>query len=73
MFSWLSNTLFILRSGEEGFFPQLILFCENRIESLAPNSRVLRKEKPVANASDFTTEEWKKINDDLTVIHNFNL
>ncbi|KAL7984149.1 hypothetical protein Chor_002719 [Crotalus horridus] len=66
VFTWLSNILFILRSGEEGFFPQLNSFCENRIESLAPNSRVLRKEKHVANASDFTTEEWKKINDDLT-------
>lgn len=70
MFRWLSNILFILRSGEEGFFPQLNSFCENRIESLAPNSRVLRKEKHVANASDFTTEEWKKINEDLTVIHS---
>uniref|UniRef100_A0A8C6XHS2 Sperm associated antigen 1 n=1 Tax=Naja naja TaxID=35670 RepID=A0A8C6XHS2_NAJNA len=63
---YLEKILKILRSGEEGFFPQLILFCENRIESLAPNSRLLRKEKPVANASNFTTEEWKKINDDLT-------
>ncbi|XP_026559270.1 sperm-associated antigen 1 [Pseudonaja textilis] len=63
---YLEKILKILRSGEEGFFPELILFCENRIESLAPNSRLLRKEKPVANASNFTTEEWKKINDDLT-------
>ncbi|KAM6456795.1 sperm-associated antigen 1 isoform 2-T2 [Liasis olivaceus] len=61
----LEKILKILRSGEEGFFPHLTLFCENRIESLAPNSRVLRKEKPVATASDFTTEEWKKINDDM--------
>ncbi|XP_070604225.1 sperm-associated antigen 1 [Erythrolamprus reginae] len=63
---YLEKILKILRSGEEGLFPELILFCENRIESLAPNSRVLRKEKPVANASNFSTEEWKKINDDLT-------
>ncbi|XP_013916320.1 PREDICTED: sperm-associated antigen 1 isoform X2 [Thamnophis sirtalis] len=63
---YLEKILKILRSGEEGLFPELILFCENCIESLAPNSRVLRKEKAVANASDFTTEEWKKINDDLT-------
>ncbi|XP_015668882.1 sperm-associated antigen 1 [Protobothrops mucrosquamatus] len=63
---YLEKILKILRSGEEGFFPQLNSFCENRIETLAPNSRILRKEKHVANASDFTTEEWKKINDDLT-------
>ncbi|XP_061460272.1 sperm-associated antigen 1 isoform X2 [Rhineura floridana] len=61
----LEKILTILRSGEEGFYPDLILFCEKRIESLAPNSRALRRDKPAATASDFTTEEWEKINNEI--------
>ncbi|XP_060099416.1 sperm-associated antigen 1 [Heteronotia binoei] len=61
----LEKILRILRSGEEGCYPDLTLFCEKRIESLAPNSRALRKEKPAATASDFTAEEWEKINDEM--------
>ncbi|KAH0617533.1 hypothetical protein JD844_015882 [Phrynosoma platyrhinos] len=62
---YLEKILRILRSGEEGFYPDLTLFCEKRIESLAPNSRALRREKPPATASDFTTEEWEKINSEM--------
>ncbi|XP_048364168.1 sperm-associated antigen 1 [Sphaerodactylus townsendi] len=61
----LEKILRILRSGEEGCYPDLTLFCEKRIESLAPNSRALRREKPPATASDFTTEEWEEINDEI--------
>ncbi|XP_066480177.1 sperm-associated antigen 1 [Tiliqua scincoides] len=61
----LEKILKILRSGEEGMYPDLILFCEKRIESLAPNSRVLRRDKPAATASDFTAEEWEKINEEM--------
>nr|XP_056710091.1 sperm-associated antigen 1 [Euleptes europaea] len=62
---YLEKILRILRSGEEGYYPDLTLFCEKRIESLAPNSRALRKAKPAATASDFTTEEWEQINDEM--------
>ncbi|XP_062987071.1 sperm-associated antigen 1 [Elgaria multicarinata webbii] len=62
---YLEKILRILRSGEEGFYPDLILFCEKRIESLAPNSRALRREKPAATVSDFTAEEWEKINNEM--------
>lgn len=63
--------LFISRSGEEGFYPDLTLFCEKHIESLAPNSRALRKDKPAAIASDFEAKEWEKINNEMKVSHNF--
>ncbi|KAJ7338006.1 hypothetical protein JRQ81_010532 [Phrynocephalus forsythii] len=62
---YLEKILRILRSGEEGFYPDLILFCENHIESLNPNSRALRRDKPAATASDFTTAEWEKINNEM--------
>nr|XP_034980563.1 sperm-associated antigen 1 [Zootoca vivipara]XP_034980564.1 sperm-associated antigen 1 [Zootoca vivipara] len=61
----LEKILKILRSGEEGFYPDLVLFCEKRIESLAPNSRALRRDKPAATASDFTTEEWEEIENEM--------
>ncbi|KFQ74140.1 Sperm-associated antigen 1, partial [Phaethon lepturus] len=55
----------VLRSGEEGCYPELTLFCEKRIEHLDPRSRALRKDKPAATASDFTAEEWETINGEL--------
>ncbi|KAM4688913.1 sperm-associated antigen 1 [Discoglossus pictus] len=61
----LEKILHILRSGEEGHYPDLIDFCEKRIESLAPQSRALRKDKPLATAADFSVEEWQHINNDI--------
>ncbi|XP_072459496.1 sperm-associated antigen 1 [Notamacropus eugenii] len=61
----LEKILVILRSGEEGFYPELIECCEKRIQSLCPESRILRKEKPAATASSFTREEWEKIDGDI--------
>lgn len=61
----LEKILRVLRSGEEGCYPDLTLFCEKRIEHLAPGSRVLRKDKPAATAADFTAEEWETINGEL--------
>uniref|UniRef100_A0A8C8AJQ4 Sperm associated antigen 1 n=1 Tax=Otus sunia TaxID=257818 RepID=A0A8C8AJQ4_9STRI len=61
----LEKILRVLRSGEEGCYPELTLFCEKRIEHLDPRSRALRKDKPAATASDFTAEEWETINSDL--------
>ncbi|KAM9100739.1 sperm-associated antigen 1 isoform X2 [Sarcophilus harrisii] len=61
----LEKILVVLRSGEEGFYPELIECCEKRIQTLCPESRILRKEKPVATASSFTREEWEKIDGDI--------
>ncbi|KFQ38862.1 Sperm-associated antigen 1, partial [Mesitornis unicolor] len=61
----LEKILRVLRSGEEGYYPELTLFCEKRVEHLDLRSRALRKDKPLATASDFTAEEWKTINDEL--------
>ncbi|XP_054023439.1 sperm-associated antigen 1 [Dryobates pubescens] len=61
----LEKILRVLRSGEEGCYPELTLCCEKRIELLDPRSRALRKDKPAATASDFTAEEWETINGEL--------
>ncbi|XP_054047303.1 sperm-associated antigen 1 isoform X1 [Rissa tridactyla] len=61
----LEKILRVLRSGEEGCYPELTLFCETRIEHLDPRSRALRKDKAAATPSDFTAEEWETINSEL--------
>uniref|UniRef100_A0A2K6BAI0 Sperm-associated antigen 1 n=1 Tax=Macaca nemestrina TaxID=9545 RepID=A0A2K6BAI0_MACNE len=61
----LEKILCVLRSGEEGYYPELTEFCEKHLEALAPESRALRKEKPAATAASFTAEEWEKIDDDI--------
>ncbi|XP_045143166.1 sperm-associated antigen 1 [Echinops telfairi] len=61
----LEKIYWVLRSGEEGYYPELTGFCEKRLESLAPHSRALRKDKPVATASSFTAEEWELIDGDM--------
>uniref|UniRef100_A0A8C5W4B7 Sperm associated antigen 1 n=1 Tax=Microcebus murinus TaxID=30608 RepID=A0A8C5W4B7_MICMU len=61
----LEKILCVLRSGEEGYYPELTEFCEKRLQGLAPTSRALRKDKPAATASSFTAEEWEKIDGDI--------
>ncbi|XP_021544371.1 sperm-associated antigen 1 [Neomonachus schauinslandi] len=61
----LEKILCVLRSGEEGYYPELTEFCEKRLKGLAPESRALRKDKPAATASSFTAEEWEKIDGDM--------
>ncbi|XP_030793780.1 sperm-associated antigen 1 isoform X1 [Rhinopithecus roxellana] len=61
----LEKILCVLRSGEEGCYPELTEFCEKHLQALAPESRALRKDKPAATAASFTAEEWEKIDDDI--------
>lgn len=61
----LEKILCVLRSGEEGYYPELTEFCEKRLTGLAPESRALRKDKPAATSSSFTAEEWEKIDGDI--------
>ncbi|KAM5211912.1 sperm-associated antigen 1 isoform 2-T2 [Hipposideros larvatus] len=61
----LEKILCVLRSGEEGYYPELTEFCEKRLRELAPKSRALRKDKPAATASSFTAEEWEEIDGDI--------
>ncbi|XP_072426797.1 sperm-associated antigen 1-like [Chiloscyllium punctatum] len=62
---YLEKVLIVLRSGEEGFYPDLIRFCEKKIEKLNPKSRILRTNNPPATAASFTKEEWQEITSDL--------
>ncbi|CAL1610501.1 unnamed protein product [Knipowitschia caucasica] len=64
---YLEKILKALRSGEEGVYPNLISFCEKRLELLDPKNRLLRTEKPVTTAASLSKEEWGEIVDDLKI------
>ncbi|XP_041046348.1 sperm-associated antigen 1-like [Carcharodon carcharias] len=63
--TYLEKILIVLRSGEEGFYPDLISFCEKKIEKLDPKNRILRTNNPPATAANFTKEEWQEITGDM--------
>ncbi|XP_038666023.1 sperm-associated antigen 1-like isoform X1 [Scyliorhinus canicula] len=62
---YLEKILIVLRSGEEGLYPDLISFCEKKIEKLDPKNRILRTNNPPATAASFTKEEWQEITSDI--------
>ncbi|XP_063959858.1 sperm-associated antigen 1-like [Lytechinus pictus] len=55
----------ILRAGTEGYYPDLVQFCERRLADIAPNSKLLRKEVRPATEYDLGKEEWTKVNNDV--------
>lgn len=55
----------ILRSGEEGHFPQLTQCAETRLRQIAPESRVLRTEEPTLTKSTLEPEQWDKVSNDI--------
>uniref|UniRef100_A0A8W7P870 Uncharacterized protein n=1 Tax=Anopheles coluzzii TaxID=1518534 RepID=A0A8W7P870_ANOCL len=59
------NIVKVLRSGEEGYFPQLTAFAEERLKSLRPESRLLRKEQPLATKHTLPEEQWREISNNL--------
>jgi len=61
----IESILKILRSGEEGYFPDLIQFTERRLESISPKSKLLQKESKVKMVNELQNDEGKKLLDDL--------
>ncbi|XP_065072774.1 sperm-associated antigen 1 [Ochlerotatus camptorhynchus] len=55
----------ILRSGQEGHYPDLTSFAEHRLRSIKPNSKLFREETPLITKESITRERWQKINQDL--------
>lgn len=54
-------------SGDEGFYPHLIKFCEAHLEKLDPRSAALRRENLVTTATSLQEDERCQIMDDLMV------
>ncbi|XP_054267163.1 sperm-associated antigen 1-like [Macrosteles quadrilineatus] len=55
----------ILKSGEEGYFPDLLRSTEDRLRVFSPNNRHLRTETPALDRSYFDKNEWRSIMDEV--------
>ncbi|XP_067629017.1 sperm-associated antigen 1 [Eurosta solidaginis] len=53
----------ILRSGEEGFFPDLTKCAEDKLRELKPNSRLFRYEEQLRGREALSNQDWKPIYD----------
>ncbi|KAL0271138.1 UNVERIFIED_CONTAM: hypothetical protein PYX00_008330 [Menopon gallinae] len=61
----LERIIRILRSGQEGIYPDLLKTAENQLRQISPDSRVLRLETPALTKEAFTNEEWKILEDEI--------
>ncbi|KAK9888749.1 hypothetical protein WA026_000975 [Henosepilachna vigintioctopunctata] len=61
----LEQILHVLKSGQEGYFPELIEAVENKLRILLPKSRWLRNLSKVIEPQDIAKEEWTEIVNDL--------
>lgn len=62
-----ARMLLILRSGEEGYFPDLQRCTEQRLRVLNPGSKLLREEEPVLHTSALPKDEQEKVNAEMSV------
>lgn len=61
----IEKIVMILRSGEEGYFPDLTNFAVNRLKFVHPNSKVLRSEERALTKGSMNDKDWDFINDDM--------
>jgi hypothetical protein len=65
----LERILRVLRSGEEGTYPDLEAFVTARLEKINPKSRFLRVEVPILRPSSLEATQRNEIETDLSVRH----
>lgn len=58
----------ILKSGEEGYYPDLTRYAENRLRALNPHSKCLRNEEPIRRQQTMESAEWSEITNMLQVL-----
>lgn len=61
----IENIVKILRSGEEGFYPQLTEHAEKKLMKLQPSSKLFRKETKLLTKECLDDEERKKLDEDI--------
>nr|XP_050846710.1 sperm-associated antigen 1 isoform X1 [Vespula vulgaris] len=61
----LERIVIILRSGEEGIYPDLTRHAEERLAIIKPNSIVLRKTVPVLTRKMLLPDECKELDNDI--------
>ena len=57
----------IIRSGEEGYYPQLTECAESQLKQIDPQCCLLWKEDPVLTKSTLGTEKWNNITNEMAV------
>lgn len=63
----LEKILLVLRSGEEGYFPDLETTTENRLKEIKPKSTLLRSSTQVLNRQDLEPKDFETILSDLNL------
>ncbi|CAD1472360.1 unnamed protein product, partial [Heterotrigona itama] len=61
----LERIVTILRSGEEGYYPDLTKHAENRLSVVKPTSVILRKSEPILKRNMLKSNECKEIDKDI--------
>ncbi|GAB1866747.1 Sperm-associated antigen 1 [Camponotus japonicus] len=62
----LERIVLVLRSGEEGVYPDLTKHAEKRLISIKPTSAILRKAEPVLRRNMLNSDEQQEIDDDMS-------
>ncbi|KYM77487.1 Sperm-associated antigen 1 [Atta colombica] len=62
----LERIVLILRSGEEGDYPDLTKHAEERLAKIKPTSALLRKVEPVLRRNMLNANEQQEIDDDIS-------
>lgn len=63
----IEHILLILKSGQEGFYPDLTQCAENRLKTLNPTSKALRQEVPLLTRAGMKNSEWQDISGNVYV------
>ncbi|KAL1402850.1 hypothetical protein pipiens_005893 [Culex pipiens pipiens] len=50
----------VLRSGEEGFFPQLTEFAEQQLRRVKPGSKLFRRDTPLVTRDSVAGSKWEE-------------
>lgn len=62
----------VLKSGEEGFYPDLTNCALNKLKLLNPNSKILREEGSVLNKRSMNNEDWSNVSSNIYVSSLFD-
>eukprot|EP00049_Salpingoeca_infusionum_P004806 m.83944 g.83944 ORF g.83944 m.83944 type:complete len:304 (+) comp12733_c1_seq1:108-1019(+) len=65
--NYLAKILLLLRSGKEGVYPDLERVTEEKLRSLNPDHRALRKSKPAMHRSQLPKDERKSYEEQLAL------
>lgn len=65
----IEQILLILKSGEEGYYPDLTACAHNRLIELNPDSKVLREEHPILRPAMMDRDQWQGISKNVSVYY----